>query len=156
MVTPVLQFSQPDLETYLAFVLAGFRAARPDFPLDDYLTETGRQIVDLAETANYFEMSDAVADIPVGDLVTRPLATGDLLPAVREHLAVPVDGYDAPVFIYQQAYDMVSPAPFTARLVAEAEANGMDVTYRVDEDPAGHAGWTDGLEDAVAFASSRV
>lgn len=156
VVTPVLQFSQPDLETYLAFMLAGFRAARPDFPLDDYLTDTGRRIVDLAETADYFEMSDAVADIPVGDLVTRPLATGDLLPAVREHLAVPVDGYDAPVFIYQQAYDMVSPAPFTARLVAEAEANGMDVTYRVDEDPAGHAGWTDGLEDAVAFASSRV
>lgn len=156
VVTPLLQFAQPDLGTYLGFVLAGFRAARPDFPLDDYLTDTGRRIVTLAETANYFEMSDAVADVPIGDLVTKPLAVGDLVPALRDHLGLPVDGYDAPVFIYQQAFDTVSPAPFTQRLVDEATANGMDVTYRVDWDPAGHAGWTDGLADAVAFASSRV
>lgn len=155
-VTPLLQFSQPDLETYLGFVLAGFRAARPDFPLDEYLTDRGRQIVDLAETADYFAMSDALKDVPVGDLVTKPLATGGLIDALRAHLAAPEKGYDAPVFIYQQAFDMVSPAPFTQRLVDTARANGMDVTYRVDRDPAGHAGWTDGLADAVAFASARV
>lgn len=155
-IAPGVPLSQPDLQTYVGYVLAGFRAARPDFPLDDYLSDKGREIVDLAEQANYVEMSDAVAGLPVGDMVTRPLASGGFLSALRDHLAVPDRGWDAPVFIYQQAFDVVSPAPFTERLVNSARANGMDVTYRVDHDPAGHAGWTDGLADAVAFAKSRI
>jgi hypothetical protein len=155
-IAPGVPLSQPDLQTYVSYVLAGFRAARPDFPLDDYLSDKGREIVDLAEEADYFEMSDAVAGLPVGDMVTRPLASGDFLAALREHLAVPDRGWDAPVFIYQQQFDLVSPAPFTDRLVNSARGNGMDVTYRVDHDPAGHAGWTDGLADAVAFAKARI
>lgn len=155
-VVPGLPASQPDLETYLGYVLAGFRAARPDFPLDDYLTDKGREIVALAEDADYFEMSDAVSGVPVGDLVSRPLASGPFLAALKEHLGVPTAGYDAPVFIYQQGFDPVSPKPFTDRLVAGARAEGMDVTYRVDWNTAGHAGWTDGLAEAVAFARARV
>jgi hypothetical protein len=154
--SPLVRVSQPDLETYVGYVLAGFRAARPDFPLDSYLTPVGRRIVDLAETANYVEMSDAVADVPAGDLVSRPLSDGDLITELQAHLGVPDNGYDAPVFIYQQAFDFVSPKPFTDGLVDSARANGMDVSYRVDQDPAGHAGWTDGLPDAVAFATAAV
>ncbi|MEJ6549887.1 lipase family protein [Corynebacterium sp. USCH3] len=155
-VAPWMQVTQPDLMTYFGYVLAGFRAADPDFPLDDYLTAKGRDLVDAAEELNYLEMAEAIGSTTVGDLVTRPLSDGPLSGALARHLNLPTTGWDAPVFIYQQAFDMVSPMPYTNNLVATARTNGQDVTYRVDRDPAGHAGWTDGLPQALEFATAAT
>lgn len=155
-VAPWMQVNQPDLMTYLAYVLAGFRASYPDFPLDDYLTGAGRSLVDAAEELNYVEMAEEIGSRTAGSLVTKPLSEGPLYGALVHHLNLPTSGWGAPVFIYQQEFDMVSLKPYTDNFVSKAEANGMDVTYRVDNDPAGHAGWTDGLPQALEFASSRV
>ncbi len=155
-VAPWMQINQPDLMTYFAYVLAGFRAADPTFPLDDYLTDRGRELVDAAEELNYADMAEAVGSTTVGELVTRPLSDGPLRDALAQHLNLPTSGWDAPVFIYQQAFDMVSPMPYTSNLVAKARSNGQDVTYRVDRDPSGHAGWTDGLPQALEFATAAV
>ncbi|MGO3362703.1 MAG: hypothetical protein ACTIL2_09710 [Corynebacterium sp.] len=88
--------------------------------------------------------------------MTKPLSEGPLYGALVHHLNLPTSGWGAPVFIYQQEFDMVSLKPYTDNFVSKARGNGMDVTYRVDNDPAGHAGWTDGLPQALEFASSRV
>ncbi|HCT13756.1 hypothetical protein [Corynebacterium nuruki] len=128
--SPLVRISRPDLETYVGYVLAGFRSARPDCPLDSCPTPEGRRIVDPEE--------------------------GALIAALQAHLGVPADGYDASVFICRQEFDVVSPKPSTDGLVDAARANGMDIHYRVDHDPAGHVGWTDGLPDAVAFATAAV
>lgn len=155
-VAPWMQISQPDLMTYVGYVLAGFRAADPDFPLDDYLTDRGREIVNAAEELNYFEMAEEIGSTTLGDMVTKPLSDGPLRGALVRHLNLPTSGWDAPVFIYQQAFDTVSPMPYTNNLVEKTRANGQDVTYRVDKDPAGHAGWTDGLPQALDFATGAT
>lgn len=155
-VSPALQIAQPDLATYLAFTLAGFRAVDPSFTLDNYLTEAGRSAVEAAQELNYFEMSAMLNDVPIGTLVTQPLGVGPLIGELRKSVTVPATGWGAPAFIYQQSLDVVSPAAFTTALVADARLNGADVTYRLDHELAGHAGWDTALDEAIDFSLSKV
>ncbi|WP_336792427.1 lipase family protein [Gordonia malaquae] len=146
----------PDLTVYTAYVLAGFRAARPDHPMDSYLSGRGRNLLDSAERLGYHDMLAEVGRTAPAQMVRRPLAEGTLLDAVRRHLGVPTRGYSSPVQIYQQSLDVVSPAPFSALLAQQMRANGVRVTYRMYHSPQGHAGWDGPLTDVIAFARAAV
>ena len=156
-VTPLLQYDPgTGLTVYVAFVLAGFRAANPDYPLDAYLTARGREVLDLAERLSYFELAEELGTTGPGALVSRPLATGNLLAAVRAHLGIPTSGYGVPLQIYQQSLDVVSPAVFTTRLVAGLRLCGEQVDYLVHHSPDGHAAWDQALPEVIATAVARV
>ncbi len=146
----------PDLTVYTAYVLAGFRAARPDYPLDSYLSPRGRNLLSAAERLGYHDLLAEVGRTSPAEMVKRPLAEGTLLAAMRRHLDVPTRGYSSPVQIYQQSLDVVSPAPFSAVLSRRLTANGVDVRYRMYHSPQGHAGWDGPLTDVIAFAKTMV
>lgn len=157
LVTPLLQYDPgTGLTVYFAYVLAGFRAANPDYPLDRYLSARGREVLALAEELDFFALAEATNGLGPGALVSRPLATGDLLPAVRDHLGLPTSGYGVPLQIYQQSLDIVSPAVFTTRLVAGLKLSGEQVDYRVYHSAEGHAAWDEALPDVIATAVVRV
>ncbi|MGW9266721.1 lipase family protein [Gordonia terrae] len=146
----------PDLAVYLAYVLAGFRAARPEYPLGSYLSPRGEEVLRLAERLDYFDLGKAIGSTAPGELVSRPLADGSLLAEIRRHSDLPVTGYGMPVLIYQQAFDLVSPAPFSARLAEQMRSAGTDVTYRLDRSPSGHAGWDEALGEVLRFSRAAV
>ncbi|WP_157226537.1 lipase family protein [Gordonia soli] len=157
LVTPAAPVNpSPDLSVYLAYVLAGFRAAQPDYPLDTYLSPRGAEVLALAEKLDYFDLGKAIGSAAPGELVSRPLSEGTLLAAIRRNSGLPVARYGVPVLIYQQAFDAVSPAPFSARLADDLRGAGTSVTYRLDRSPAGHAAWDEALDQVLRFARTSV
>ncbi len=100
----------PDYVTYVSYVLAGVKAARPDVDVDSYLTPLGEKLVEDAATQCYPEFSPSTRQYNVGQMVTKPLAEGPLIGVVHELSAVPDTGYRAPMLIQQGTLDVVAPA----------------------------------------------
>lgn len=121
---------------FVSYVLAGLRAGRPDLDVDRFLSEIGRDAVAAAEEQCYETMAPRLADLSIGDLVSRPLDDPDLLAAVRDMLEVPLSGYDRPVFLGQGLTDDMVPAPLALKLAAELAAHRQPVTFRIY--PTGH------------------
>ena len=142
----------PDYVTYFSNVLNGLRQVRPDAKVNSYLTPLGRKIVDEASTRCYAEQNAATRGATVGQLVSRPLADGPLLPALREYARVPVKGYDAPVLLEQGTRDIVAFAPLTDETVAQMRENGVQVTYRTY--PEAHGLSIPRVHDARAWANA--
>lgn len=120
----------PDYATYVAYVLAGVKAARPNIDVDSYLTPLGKRLVNEAKTRCYPEFSPETAKYSVGAMVSRPLAEGPLLGAVSELSKVPDVGYDAPILLQQGLLDPIAPAPLTAEWVDRARSHGAKIDYR--------------------------
>ncbi|MCA1006874.1 lipase family protein [Rhodococcus hoagii] len=121
---------------FVSYILAGLRAARPDVDVDRFLTPVGRDALTGAETECYETMAPKLADVSIGDLVSRPLDDPALLAAVRDMLEVPTAGYDRPVFLGQGLTDDMVPAPLALKLAADLAANRQPVTFRTY--PTGH------------------
>lgn len=120
---------------FIAYVLAGLRATRPDVDVDAYLSERGRQVLEQAEQLCYEDAAAAFGGTPIGALFSRQVDAG-LLGPLREMLAIPLHGYDRPVFLGQGALDTVVPAPLTFKLAADLTGAGQRFTFRVY--PKGH------------------
>ncbi|MFF0817098.1 lipase family protein [Rhodococcus sp. NPDC003318] len=120
---------------FVSYVLAGLRATRPDVDVDSYLSDRGRQVLTLAEALCYEDAARAIGDTSIGALLSRPL-DGPMLDALREMLAIPVRGYDRPLFLGQGLFDTVVPSPLTAKLAADLVAAGQQFTFRTY--PTGH------------------
>lgn len=127
----------PDHVTYFTYVLAGLKQVRPDAEVDSYLTPQGRRLVAAAANRCYAEQNAATRGISVGSLVSRPLADGPLIPALRDYARVPVKGYPSPVLLQQGSTDIVAFAPLTDQLVANMRGNGVRVDYRQYPDSHG-------------------
>jgi len=141
----------PDYAAYFSYVLAGLKRARPDVNVDSYLTPLGRTLIRKAQSACYQDLTPQTADVPVGDLVSRPLADGPLIPALSAQISVPPKGFAAPVLVEQGAFDPVSPAPLTWQWVEQARGNGVTVT--VKDYPAGHGIGPQADRDALAWVN---
>ncbi|GAA4480570.1 prolyl oligopeptidase family serine peptidase [Rhodococcus olei] len=120
---------------FIAYVLAGLRAARPDVDVDSYLSARGREVLARAERLCYEEAAAAIGDTSIGALFSRQL-DAPILGALRETLAIPVRGYDRPLFLGQGLLDTVVPAPLTFALAADLAGHGQQFTFRVY--PTGH------------------
>ncbi|GAC58629.1 hypothetical protein GOHSU_44_00290 [Gordonia hirsuta DSM 44140 = NBRC 16056] len=141
----------PDHLTYFTYVLAGLTQVRPDARVDSYLTPQGRRLVEQARHRCYAEQVQATRGISVGSLVTRPLADGPLIPALRDYARVPVRGYSSPVLIQQGMTDVVAFAPLTEGLVDQMRTAGVDVDYR--RYPESHGLTTPRVHEARAWAN---
>ncbi|MGW0039281.1 lipase family protein [Gordonia sp. NPDC003376] len=120
----------PDYVTYVSYVLAGTKVARPDIDVDSYLTPLGKKVVDDAQTLCYPNQGRATKGLTVGQLVAKPLSEGPLLDAVQDLVKVPDTGYRAPMLIQQGLFDLVAPAPLTSAWVDGVRAGGGRVDYR--------------------------
>ncbi|MFW0788892.1 lipase family protein [Gordonia sp. CPCC 205333] len=139
----------PDYVTYVSYILAGVKVVRPDVDVDSYLTPLGRRVVEDAKTLCYPNQGRATKGLGVGQLVSRPLAQGNLIDAIRQITSVPNSGYREPILIYQGLYDPVVPMPFTDDFVEILRRNNaVPVDYR--KVPTSH-----GLESSVETQALR-
>lgn len=115
------------LNVFATYVLAGLRESRPDLDINSYLTPLGRAEVDNAVDSCPGDLRTHHES--VGEMLSRPIAGTEMFDALTEYLAVPVDGYDRPIFLGQGVIDSMVPSPLSIPLVAGLLANGEDVTY---------------------------
>lgn len=112
------------LNVYTAYILAGFREAHPELDLDSVLSDEGRQIADMAETACYPELADALDGVGMSRVFTAPIrSVPGLEPALRSYMATPTDGYDRPVFVGHGLLDIDVPSPIGVLLNSQMWIN---------------------------------
>lgn len=120
------------LNTYTAYILAGFIEARPDLGVQSTLTPRGTALVTKARTLCYAEMEEVMTGVDLRTLFRTPLAA---LPGVRdglaEYMGTPYDGYDRPIFLGQGLLDTDVPAPSALSLYAQMRATGQPVELHV-------------------------
>ncbi|MEU4842462.1 lipase family protein [Nocardia testacea] len=120
----------PHVVMYASFVLRGLAASRPGLDVDSYLTPLGKQLVHEAENLCAYPMVGRAKGITIGQMLSRPLAEGDLLEVAAPIVDAPVSGYDRPLFIGNGTADTDVPPPLTTRLVADLTLRGMKFDYR--------------------------
>lgn len=143
----------PDYVTYFSYVLAGLDAARPDARVFDYLTPLGRKVVADGKTLCYPNQGRATRGLTVGQLVSRPLADGPLIPALREHTRVPTSGFGAPMLIQQGYFDPVAFEPLTSNWVNQARRSGAQIDYRQFQAGHGLGAWSE--TNALAWSNQQ-
>ncbi|WP_405163155.1 lipase family protein [Nocardia sp. NBC_01499] len=114
----------PGAKAYLAYVLRGLKAARPQFDLDSYLTPLGKQIIADAERLCLTDMSNRMADVSVGQMLTRPLTVGDFDMLAHPLMDAPMTGYRRPILIAQGLVDTDVFAPSVWQLILELKNRG--------------------------------
>lgn len=116
------------LNTYAAYIMAGFIDARPDLHPERVLTPYGREIVGKARTLCYPEMSALMDGQRLTRMFARPITA---IPGARQALAAymgtPYAGYDRPVFLGQGLRDVDVPAPSALSLYTQMRANNQPV-----------------------------
>ncbi len=146
----VVKLGGPDLElpaqlgpaanSYTAYILAGFREARPDIDVNSVLSPAGVKAVDRAETACKPELDKELAEMTPTQFFAAPLAS---LPGVSEalddYMGTPVSGYDRPIFLGAGLLDRDVPAKSSLLLYDQLKANNQDVELKIypDEDHSG-------------------
>ncbi|MGW0043122.1 lipase family protein [Rhodococcus sp. NPDC003348] len=115
---------------FISYVLAGLRATRPDVDVDSYLSARGTEVLAQAEQLCYEEAATAIGTTSIGALFSRQL-DAPILAALREMLAIPLRGYDRPLFLGQGLFDTIVPAPLTFKLAADLAVNGQRFTFKV-------------------------
>jgi hypothetical protein len=108
------------------------------------LTEEGRRVADLAETAGLGEMSEELSGEVLSGLFNRPLREiPGLAAALRDYMATPTDGYDKPVFLGHGLTDIDVPSPIGIALNSEMWVNqiaGSNEQVEVHWYPTDHSG----------------
>ncbi|GAA2788132.1 hypothetical protein GCM10010470_23360 [Saccharopolyspora taberi] len=139
-----------EMKTYVAYILAGLQASRPDFDLQSYLTPLGRSVVADAAELCYDDMATRMNNIELGEMFTKQLGE-PFRQAWDAIYSIPTTGYHRPLFIAQGENDTTSLPALTDKLVEDLAANGQPHTYRTY--PTGHLGTPEAaLSDTTAFA----
>ncbi|MEV0948797.1 lipase family protein [Rhodococcus sp. NPDC049939] len=138
---------------FIAYTLAGLRAAHPDLNVDSYLSPLGRDVLSGVESLCYQDAEAQFGNLTIGQLLSRQLDDPAIQAALQRSLAVPVTGYDRPLFIGQGLFDDMVPAVFTFALVSELTAAGQNFVFRTY--PDGHLGaMYASLPDTTEFVRS--
>lgn len=130
----------PAANSYTAYILAGFREARPDIDVNSVLTPAGRAAVDMAETVCKPELDRELAAMTPAQFFSAPLAT---LPGVADalstYMGTPTTGYDRPIFLGAGLLDRDVPARSSLVLYDQLVANNQDVELKIypEEDHSG-------------------
>ncbi|MES9539955.1 lipase family protein [Actinomadura sp. NPDC000600] len=120
----------PGTVAHIAVILAGLKAARPDFDLDGYLTSRGRSVIADAERLCSADLAQATKGIAVRSMFRKPLSTGDFSRTAHQVMDVPLKGYDRPLLIAHGTNDTTVPIALTAKLVADLKLRGADPDFR--------------------------
>lgn len=130
----------PIATAYSAYILAGFRDARPDLDVDATLSPAGRDAVDRAERLCTADLAASLDGVTPDELFRAPLAS---VPGVRDaltaYLGIPVTGYDRPLFLGVGLRDRDVPPSSSLRLADALRAHGQPVELHVypDQDHSG-------------------
>ena len=146
----VVELGGPDLQlpaelgraanSYTAYILAGFREARPDIDVNSVLTRAGVEAVDKAETVCKPQLDQELAGMTPTQFFSAPLAS---LPGVSEalydYMGTPVSGYDRPIFLGAGLLDRDVPAKSSLVLYEQLKANNQNVVLKIypEEDHGG-------------------
>ncbi|MGW0174686.1 lipase family protein [Rhodococcus sp. NPDC003322] len=141
------------LTVFAAYIIDGIRVARPDLPIDDYLTPAGAALVKDSESLCYLEMRDRAGKFGVGEMLSRPLNEPRIREALLDYLAVPITGYDRPVFVGQGLRDQTVPFPLATKLALDLQLTGQPVTFRTYDTFHGDTVLA-ALPDTTAFVRS--
>ena len=144
----------PDYAAYLAYVLRGLKASRPQLDVERYLTPVGRGLYRAAEKLCYRDMVARSAGIGVGAMLARPLSSGPILSAIRAVQVVPTRGHRSPVLIHQGVADVTAFAPLTEQFAADARRAGASV--RVQWRLAGHGVGPEAQVESARWAARLV
>ncbi|BAW09920.1 lipase family protein [Nocardia seriolae] len=118
--------SGQDTDAFFVSILIGMRAARPDAQVDSYLTDYGRQLLDSVQYECLGELTDRMAGVVPGAILSRPLSEGPFQAVLRDYMTVATRGHDAPILLLINATDTTVPSPLHAALMAQFAANGVD------------------------------
>lgn len=130
----------PAVNSYTAYILAGFNEAHPELDVASVLTPAGLRAMQLAETVCKPQLDGELAGLSPAQFFGKPLAT---LPGVAEALAdymgTPVAGYDRPIFLGVGMLDRDVPPSSTLTLYDELKGNDQPVELHVypDQDHSG-------------------
>lgn len=139
----VLQFAGPHfppfdvgagMTSYILYVLAGFRDARPDMKVNQVLNKEGLKWVKQSETLCYGSLHKALDDqkVSLSSLFAKPLLSiPGIHKALQEYMGTPASGYDRPIFVGQGLKDVDVPAPFAISLVTEMYLRGEPVEFHL-------------------------
>ena len=128
------------LNTYAAYLWAGFADARPDLDPASILSPLGHRLFDLAHTLCYADMTKEVAGLQLRDFLAEPVASiPGVQPALADYMRTPYAGYDRPIFLGQGLRDTDVPAPSALSLYAQMRAHNQPVELHVYPD-ADHGG----------------
>jgi len=142
------------LNTYTAYILAGFADARPDLDVDGVLTPLGKRVLKQATELCYSELSPKMDGVKASAMFSKPLSS---LPNVRaaltEYMGTPQRGYDRPIFLGQGLLDKDVPAPSALSLYAQMKANSQPVELHIypDKDHSGTV--LASLKDSTPFVA---
>ncbi|MEV0948798.1 lipase family protein [Rhodococcus sp. NPDC049939] len=138
---------------FIAYAIAGFRAAYPDLNVDSYLSPLGQDVLSGVESLCYQDAEAQFGDLTIGQLLSRQLDDPVILATLQRSLAVPVTGYDRPLFIGHGLFDEMVPVVFTFALTSELTAAGQNFVFRTY--PTTHvATMYAALPDATEFVRS--
>nr|WP_245537785.1 lipase family protein [Tsukamurella paurometabola] len=141
--------------TYTAYILAGFRDARPDLEVDGLLSEEGRRIVGLAETLSLYDLREKVRGADLRTWVTRPLRSiPGVYGALADHMSTPVSGYDRPIFLGHGLTDIDVPVASGLSLAAALRLHRQPVSVHLY--PTDHFGTVYAAADDAADFVARV
>ena len=130
----------PAANSYTAYILAGFREARPDIDVDSVLTPAGVSAVDKAETLCKSQLDQELAAMTPTQFFSAPLATlPGVSDALDDYMGTPVTGYDRPIFLGAGLLDRDVPAKSSLVLYDQLKANNQDVVLKIypEEDHSG-------------------
>lgn len=120
------------LNAYAAYILAGFSDARPDLKPATALTARGRQVLAMAETLCYGDLSDALKGERASSWFARPLNTiVGIQGALVQYMATPYSGYDRPIFLGQGLVDTDVPAVSAGSLYVQMLSAGEPVEFHL-------------------------
>lgn len=130
----------PAANSYAAYILAGFREARPDIDVTSVLSPDGVHAVNLAATSCKPQLDGQLADMTLPQFFVAPLSTlPGVSDALDEYMGTPVTGYDRPIFLGAGLLDTDVPAKSSLVLYEQLKANNQDVTLKIypEEDHSG-------------------
>ncbi|MFC8047789.1 alpha/beta hydrolase family protein [Nocardia sp. NPDC057353] len=115
------------VSSLLVYLLHGLRSARPDLPVNDYLSPLGRAAVDAAESRCATEQRAALDGVPPRALLARPLADPPFAAALHAYMGLPGTGWTHSVRVLHGTADQVVPLPLNLAFTTALRAAGADV-----------------------------
>lgn len=142
----------PIANAYTAYILAAFREARPDLPIDSVLSPSGLDATAAAQDVCVDQLSAQLASHNVDQFFIKPLnSIPGLRDALANYMGTPTSGFDRPVFLGVGLDDHDVPPASTLNFYDQLVANNQHVELRIYPD-ADHDGTVlASLTDSMPF-----
>ncbi|MGP3708078.1 alpha/beta fold hydrolase, partial [Gordonia paraffinivorans] len=113
------------------YMLSGLDHAHPDLRVADFLTDSGRRLLDRSRGRCNGDVVEALRSVSPGSLVASAFtADSRFRDALRDYAEVPTSGYPSKVTIAHGLLDPVLPYPLSRVLRSAMSRGGVDVDLK--------------------------